>query len=194
MVDEQKVNRVVDYGKGIPGEDRAEIAADTTETAASTADTTPGWELPVLLFAGFRTLVDRLHSELAAQGHPGLRPAHGFALQAIGADGPHGTTASELGRRLGVSKQAAGKTADRLIALGYATTSADPSDARRKLVRLTPHGLDALTRSAAAFDALRSEWARTLGPARVRDLESALRAVVPPADRFRLDTAGWLGG
>ncbi len=38
-------------------------------------------------------------------------------MQAIGTDG---ATASELGRRRGVSKQAAGKTVDRLEALGYA--------------------------------------------------------------------------
>ena len=61
----------------------------------------PGFALPLLLFAGFRTLIDRLHADLAAQGHPDLRPAHGFALQAIGRAG---ATASEMGRRLGVSK------------------------------------------------------------------------------------------
>ena len=65
----------------------------------------PGWVLPLLLFGGFRTLIDRLHVELARQGHPDVRPAYGFAMQAIGRDG---ATASGLGRRLGVSKQAAG--------------------------------------------------------------------------------------
>lgn len=116
----------------------------------------PGYELPLLLFAGFRTLIDRLHAELARQGHPDVRPAHGFAMQAIG---PDGATASEVGRRLGVSKQAAGKTVDRLITLGYAARTEDPADARRKLVRLTPHGIDALRRSATVFDELRAEWA-----------------------------------
>ena len=75
-----------------------------------------GFELPVLLFAGFRSIIDELHAELARRGHPDLRPAHGFALQAIG---PGGATAAETGRRLGISKQAAGKTIDRLEELGY---------------------------------------------------------------------------
>ncbi|WP_055568421.1 MarR family winged helix-turn-helix transcriptional regulator [Streptomyces atriruber] len=149
-----------------------------------------GYELPLLLFAGFRTLIDRLHTELARQGHPDVRPAHGFAMQAVG---PDGATASEVGRRLGVSKQAAGKTVDRLIALGYATRTDDPADARRKLVRLTPHGIDALRRSAAIFDELRTEWAATLGTDRLADLEAGLRTVVPP-DAFRLDAAGWMSG
>ena len=45
-----------------------------------------------------------------------MRPAHGFAMQAIGL---RGATATEAGRRLGISKQAAGKTIDRLEELGY---------------------------------------------------------------------------
>ncbi|MFF2061840.1 MarR family winged helix-turn-helix transcriptional regulator [Streptomyces sp. NPDC058200] len=150
----------------------------------------PGYELPLLLFAGFRSLIDQLHAELARQGHPDVRPAHGFALQAIGLEG---ATAVTIGRHLGVSKQAAGKTVDRLESLGYAARTDDPTDARRKLVRLTPRGLDALARSAAIFDRLRGEWATALGADRLRAMESDLRAVTPP-DSFGLDAAGWLAG
>jgi DNA-binding MarR family transcriptional regulator len=150
---------------------------------------TPGFELPLLLFAGFRSLIDELHAELARQGHPDVRPAYGFAMQAIGRDG---ATASEVGRRLGISKQAAGKTVDRLENLGYAERIDDEADGRRKLVRLTPRGIDSLARSAAIFDDLRARWARTLGVKRLRELEADLRTMVP-ADRFRLDVAGWFG-
>ncbi|MEU8639854.1 MarR family winged helix-turn-helix transcriptional regulator [Amycolatopsis sp. NPDC048633] len=147
----------------------------------------PGYELPFLLFGGFRTLIDRLHAELARRGHPDVRPSYGFAMQAIGIQG---ATASEIGRRLGVSKQAAGKTVDRLEALGYAERADDPDDARRKIVRLTAHGVDALTKSADIFDELRADWARTVGAERVTALETDLRAVVGPA-AYRLDAAGW---
>lgn len=148
-----------------------------------------GYELPLLLFAGFRSVIDELHAELARRGHPEARPAHGFALQAIGAGG---ATASELGRRLGISKQAAGKTAERLEALGYATREGDGADHRRKLIRLTPRGIEMLALSAVIFDGIRSRWARELGADRVEDLESALRAIAP-ADSFRLDVPGWFG-
>ncbi|WP_459721680.1 MarR family winged helix-turn-helix transcriptional regulator [Actinophytocola sp. KF-1] len=131
-------------------------------------------------------LIDRLHEELARQGHPDARPAHGFALQAVG---PAGTTASELGRRLGVSKQAAGKTVDRLVRLGYVERVASEADARAKVVRLTPLGVDLLNRSAAIFDELRAEWVRTLGSEQVAAVEAALRAVVPPG--LRVDALGW---
>ncbi|SCL16996.1 DNA-binding transcriptional regulator, MarR family [Micromonospora rhizosphaerae] len=149
----------------------------------------PGFALPLLLLAGFRTLIDDLHAELARQGHPELRPAHGFVLQAVGVDG---TTASELGQRLGVSKQAAGKTVDRLVALGYLERADDPADARRKLVRMTERGLDGLRRSAVVFDQLRDRWAATLGADRVAAMEDDLRTVAEP-NFFRLDVSGWLG-
>lgn len=149
-----------------------------------------GFELPLLLFAGFRSLIDQLHAELAERGHPELRPAYGFAMQAVGRDG---ATASELGRRLGVSKQAAGKTVDRLVALGYVERGVDAGDARRKLVRLTPRGTDALTLSGAVFAELRGEWADQLGGEELREMEAGL-ATMAGEGAFRLDAAGWFGG
>lgn len=149
----------------------------------------PGFALPLLLFAGFRTLIDQLHAELARQGHPDIRPAHGFVLQAVGR---HGATASEVGRRLGISKQAAGKTVDRLERLGYVERASDQADGRRKLIRLTPRGIDALVRSVSIFDDLHAQWAAALGTKRLGDVENALCTMVP-ADGFRLDVPGWFG-
>lgn len=143
----------------------------------------------MLLFAGFRSLIDELHAELARHGHPDVRPAYGFALQAVGGGAD---TATELGRRLGISKQAAGKTVDRLEALGYVERVEDRADARRRLVRLTPRGVDCLVRSAAVFDELHARWARTVGPERLAALEADLRTL-NPGPVLRLDAPGWLG-
>src|SRR5215469_4454836 len=148
-----------------------------------------GYELPLLLFGGFRTIIDELHAELARRGHQDMRPAHGFAMQAIGF---RGATASEVGRRLGISKQAAGKTIERLEALGYVERAGDAADRRRKLTRLTPRGFDALRLSAEIFDDIRDRWTRTLGQDRVADLEASLRTMVP-GETFRLDVPGWFG-
>ncbi|MEV4361900.1 MarR family winged helix-turn-helix transcriptional regulator [Nonomuraea sp. NPDC051941] len=149
----------------------------------------PGFELPLRLLLAFRMLIDELHAELARQGHPDIRPMHGFVMQAIG---PGGTTAVELGRTLGVSKQAAGKTIDTLERIGYVERTADPHDTRRKIVRLTPYGIDALDRSARIFDTLRARWAAELGEDRLQALESDLRRMTP-ANLWRLDTPGWFG-
>lgn len=150
----------------------------------------PGYELPLRLLLGFRTIIDALHAELANRGHAELRPMHGFVFQAIGLDG---TTAVELGRRLGISKQAAGKTIESLERLGYVQRAADPADRRSKVVQLTDRGLDALRQSAQIFDELRTRWAATIGPQRLRSLEDDLRTLVP-MDAFPLDVPGWFGG
>ena len=160
---------------------------DTPKTVNRVVES--GYELPLLLFAGFRSIIDDLHAELARRGHPDVRPSQGFAMQAIGV---RGATATEIGRRLGVSKQAAGKTVDRLEALGYVERVDDHHDGRRKLIRLTPHGVDSLTQSAAIFDDLRARWIEKLGAQRVTDLERSLREVVP-AQIFPLDAPGWFG-
>jgi DNA-binding MarR family transcriptional regulator len=156
--------------------------------APRSADDPPGFELPLRLLAGFRSLIDDLHAELAEQGHPDMRPMHGFVFQAIG---PFGTTAAELGRRLGVSKQAAGKTIDSLEKLGYVIRVPDSVDQRQKTVVLTERGVDALRRSARIFEDLRARWADTLGIDRLRALEDDLRTVTAAA-AVPLDLPGWL--
>jgi DNA-binding MarR family transcriptional regulator len=148
-----------------------------------------GFELPLLLFGGFRAIIDELHAELARRGHPDVRPAHGFALQAIGM---YGATATEAGRRLGISKQAAGKTLDRLEQLGYVTRSGDDRDRRRRTVRLTPRGVEALRESSMIFEDIRSRWRRELGKEREAELERDLKKMVP-GEIFRLDVPGWFG-
>jgi len=149
-----------------------------------------GFELPLLLAGGFRLLIDQLHEQLAEHGHADLRPVHGFALQAIGADG---ATTSEIGRRLGVSKQAAAKTVAGLERLGYVTRQADPADARATRVLITRRGQDALRASAEIFEQLRRQWVRTLGKDRVAALEDDLETVLGSAGGVPLaDLPGWL--
>lgn len=158
--------------------------------SSSAAPPPAGFELPLRLLAAFRLLIDALHERLAAEGHPDARPLHGFVLQALG---PDGTTAAELGRRLGVSKQAAGKTVEALERQGYVARRDDPADARRRVVVRTARGTDLLARSARIFDELRAEWAAELGERRLAALEDALRAITPAA-ALGVDLPGWFGG
>jgi DNA-binding MarR family transcriptional regulator len=149
-----------------------------------------GFELPLLLAGAFRQLIDELHRRLADEGHPDMRPAYGFALQAIGSDG---ATVSEVGRRLGVSKQAATKTVAKLADLGYVERTPDPDDARAVHVTITPRGRDSLRRSAKIFEDLRREWIHTLGRDRVAALEDDLAKVLDRTGGVPLhDLPGWL--
>lgn len=149
-----------------------------------------GFELPLLLVAAFRTIVDAVHVELADRGHAGARPLHGFALQAVG---PDGTTVTELGRRLGVSKQAAAKTAAGLERLGYLVRETHPDDARAVRLRRTARGNELLALSAEAFARLRAAWTADLGAERVRALEDDLERMIGAAGGAKLgDLPGWL--
>lgn len=148
-----------------------------------------GFELPVLLARAFRGLIDALHHELAERGHPEARPIHGFALQAIG---PDGATLSELGRRLGVSKQAATKTAAGLERLGYIIREAHPSDARAVRLRRSRRGEELLSQSAEIFERLRASWATELGLERIQALEDDLELIAMGSGAKLGDLPGWL--
>src|ERR1700683_64511 len=111
--------------KDLPADVPQDLPAAGSEAARHDDSPGYGFELPLLLFGGFRSIIDDLHAELARRGHPDMRPAHGFALQAIG---PDGATATQAGRRLGISKQAAGKTIERLEELGDVRRSGGDGD------------------------------------------------------------------
>lgn len=149
-----------------------------------------GFELPLLLVGAFRSLIDELHRTLADNGHGDARPLHGFALQAIGYDG---TTVSELGRRLAVTKQAAAKTAASLERIGYVSREPDPVDARAVRLRRTARGEEMLTLSASFFDAYHSRLARELGARRLAELEDGLQRMSPIGTDSISGFPGWMG-
>lgn len=102
-------------------------------------------------------MVDDVVAELERRGHAGVRPVHEFALRAIGSGAD---TASELGRRLAVSEQAAAKTIAALEAMGYVAREADPADARRKPLRVTARGREMVEIGGALFDDVRAVGVR----------------------------------
>jgi DNA-binding MarR family transcriptional regulator len=134
-----------------------------------------GAELALLLLGGFHSMVDDVIVGLESRGHAGVRPVHEFALRAIdaGAD-----TASELGRRLSVSKQAAAKTIAALQRLGYLEREVDPSDARRKRLRVTPRGYELMAIGSALFDDVRERWAVQIGARQLDTLQTHLGRLV----------------
>ena len=145
-----------------------------------------GVGLALLLLEGFRSLADAATAELARRGYPGHRPLHHYALQAVvaGAD-----NASELGRRLSVSKQAAAKTIAVLEEQGYVARGPDPEDGRRKRLQVTPRGTALLGEGEAIFDDLRRGWADQIGASQLAELEDRLAVLVGEAP-LRLDTLG----
>jgi DNA-binding MarR family transcriptional regulator len=146
-----------------------------------------GPELALLLLGGFRALTDAAIVELARRGYEDVRPVHDFAMRAIVAGAGN---ASELGRRLSVTKQAAAKTIALLEERGYVARETIPG-ARRTRLRVTEDGLEVLRQGESIFNELRRNWERQIGAAQLERLESQLSTLVgTPAIRF--DTPGWL--
>ncbi|MCD4527324.1 MarR family winged helix-turn-helix transcriptional regulator [Nocardioides sp. cx-173] len=146
-----------------------------------------GADLALLLLGGFRALADQATEELAARGYEDVRPVHDFALQAIlsGAD-----TASELGRRMSVTKQAAAKTLAVLEERGYVVREPDPADRRRLSLHVTERGLAMLREGEAIFDELRARWEAQVGAGTLGEVERALRQLLG-TQTVRLDSPGW---
>lgn len=147
-----------------------------------------GADLALLLLGGFRTLVDSAITELAERGHEDVRPVHDFAMRAIAAGAD---TASELGRRLSVTKQSAARTIAVLQERGWVTTGPDPRDARRKRLEVTPLGFEVMRTGEAIFDRLRDQWAAKIGADELATLEKHLTALAGPQP-VRFDSPGWL--
>jgi DNA-binding MarR family transcriptional regulator len=130
-----------------------------------------------LLLSAAATLVDGVHARVAAAGFDDLRPAHGFAFVRISAGS---ATVGDVAEHLGVTKQAASQLVDELVRKGYVTRAAHPTDARARLLALTPRGW-ACTRAAdRAMAELMGQWSAVLGRRRLAALRQDLARVVTP--------------
>jgi DNA-binding MarR family transcriptional regulator len=147
-----------------------------------------GADLALLLLGSYRRLVDAVIHELAARGYDDVRPSHDFAMRAIesGAD-----NASELGRRLAVSKQAAARTIATLLERDYIAREVDPADARRKRIQVTPLGAEMMRQGEAIFDDLRHQWEQRLGKDELALLEEQLATIVGDVP-IRIEAPGWV--
>lgn len=131
-----------------------------------------------LLSAATQVAVRSLNETLADRGYPDLRPADGYALLALGEEG---ATASQLGARLGVTKQAAAKIATRLEHAGYLARADHPYDGRAQLLRRTRRGDELLRDAAEVQREIERDWARTIGKPQAAQLRRALEAVLQHA-------------
>lgn len=147
-----------------------------------------GADLALLLLGGFRTLADRATTELAARGFEDYRPVHDFALRAIqsGAE-----SASDLGRRMSVTKQSAAKTIATLEERGYVAREPDPTDRRRMRLRVTERGAAVQREGEQIFEEMRAQWEQQVGVADLATTENALRRLIGD-DTIRPDSPGWV--
>jgi DNA-binding MarR family transcriptional regulator len=128
-------------------------------------------DLAILITAANRCVADRLGAAVATAGGEAMRPSFGFVLRAVAAEQP---TVSRLAELLGVTKQAASRLADDMVALGYLERAADPADRRRTRLRLSAAGERIRARALAESHAIEDELRARFGAAPVGQLRALL--------------------
>jgi len=129
-----------------------------------------------LLLKSARLLDERALGRINRQGPKvTLRRAHTSLLPHVD---QQGTRLTELARRLGVTKQAAGQLVSDLEALGALERVDDPEDGRAKLVRFTKLGLESIHHGLSVLRGIETELEAALGKTRMRQLHEALAVVV----------------
>ena len=126
------------------------------------------------MFAGW-ALADEIQRRLVADGFSDVRFSDGLVFQHL-VDGP--VTIGALAARLGVTQQAASKSVADLERRGYVERTADPDDARARLVSLTARGEAVIGAARDQRAAVTGELAERLGPRRVEAARRLLLDVV----------------
>lgn len=111
-------------------------------------------------------------TELAAAGFADRRFPEGRVLVMCAAPGQ--TTISDVGRRLGITRQGAGKIVARLTECGYLEVTPSPSDRREKTLTLTPRAEQFLAALRDAGHAVEARLRQEIGAGGVEQLLRAL--------------------
>ncbi len=128
-----------------------------------------------LLFRAARLLNERAIARMQKRIKLPVRVAHTTLLPHIDLQG---TRLTELARRLGVTKQAAGQLVDELEAMGLLERAPDPADARAKLVCFSARGKKALLEGLGTLQDMEAELETLLGGADAATLHRIAAALV----------------
>ena len=117
----------------------------------------------------------RLRAAFAAAGLDGIRPGQAVALVPLAAGGLH---ASDLADRLRVSRQAVAQAVAALERNDYVVRGPHPSDARARIIELTPRGRHALRVMRSNALEVEKRWRNVLGERRFGELRETLSALL----------------
>ncbi len=122
---------------------------------------------PMLMGLLFR----QVHAIFATEDWNDLRQSH---FRVISAVPEHGVTITELGERVGMTKQGCGQFVTHLAKTGHLTSARDPSDRRVRLVRRTPLGQQVIDAVLARNLRIEQDWAERVGQERYRTFRGVL--------------------
>lgn len=117
----------------------------------------------------------RFRGAMVAKGHLWYGEARGSLIQYIGRDG---IQQNEIVSKAGMSKQAVQQHLDDLVADGVVERAPDPEDARRKLVRFTEMGMQALSDANVIKRTIEKDFESIVGKADAPVLKRALAKII----------------
>jgi DNA-binding MarR family transcriptional regulator len=129
----------------------------------------PSEELHATLLMGL--LFREVGQVFAAEDWKGLRQSHFRVMTAVP---PEGISVTELGERVGMSKQGCGQFVTSLVDSGHLRTEPEPSDRRVRRVRRTPKGNRTVAAVTKRMLEIEESWAERVGERRYRTFRSVL--------------------
>ena len=112
-----------------------------------------------------------LFARLTGLGFAEIRPAHGCVFSNIETEGSRLTALAE---RSGLTKQSVGEAVANLEQLGFVERVPDPADGRAKIIKLTPHGGEALATGLEIFADIERRFAEEIGEERYAEFRETL--------------------
>jgi DNA-binding MarR family transcriptional regulator len=122
---------------------------------------------PLLMGLLFR----EVKAVFATEDWSGLRQSHFRVISSVPMEG---ISVTELGERLGMSKQGCGQFVTSLVESGHLRVEQSRSDRRVRWVRRTPKGTRMNARVTARMLEVEQEWAERVGERRYRTFRKVL--------------------
>jgi|SRR3954452_20005212 DNA-binding MarR family transcriptional regulator len=107
----------------------------------------------------------------AGEDWKGLRQSHFRVMSAVP---PEGISVTELGEKVGMSKQGCGQFVTSLVDTGHLRTEPEPSDRRVRRVRRTAKGNRTVAAVTKRMLEIEDSWAARVGERRYRAFRSVL--------------------
>jgi len=116
-------------------------------------------------------MLRQVHEVFAAEDWKGLRQSH---FRVISSVPPEGITITELGDRVGMTKQGCGQFVTQLVQSGHLRVQHSPADRRTRIVHRTATGGRTIAAVTARNLRLEQDWAERVGPERYRVFREVL--------------------
>ncbi len=116
-------------------------------------------------------LFGQVRAIFAAEEWAGLRPSH---FRVISSVPDQGIAITELGERVGMTKQGCGQFVTKLVSTGHLTSEPDPDDRRVRVVRRTSLGERMMDAVLARISSIEDDWAEQVGEGRYRTFREVL--------------------